>query len=325
MLKTKLFVMRFRKTCLSIITFCTLIFISDHIVLGQSEVNNTPQLNGHYFLSSINMPSPFINSHFGMNLGLASSEGFESVILVIDDQEIIGLKGSLIFADLQFDYQQKIKDWIAFKARVGVTARIGTEVMSLLTQGVNTVSSFRIGWNVKILEREKYLLSGSFNVNNYGVSYINIKDFVEDIIVDSTITSISKNVPILNGGLGLQFAYGFSELFGFQAHATALYGDSFERGYTDFIYHIGGVFDMNLASKTQVPLGVSLGFTASSLPDIVQVKGKSATNTMFKIAYTGSNHYDLGLEISRIRVPIPDVQDKVNSVGVFITSKYYFN
>ena len=299
--------------------------IAVNTAIAQTEESNTPSLNGHYFLSSMNTPSAFIQSYFGMNLGIASSEGFESVLLVIDGEEIRGLKGSLVFADLNFDYRQKIKDWIAFNARVGLTARIGTEVQSLVTQGVNTVSSFQIGWSIKILEREKYLLSGNISVNNYGTNYIDIRGFVEDIINDSTITSISKSIPVLNGGIGLQFAYGFNDLFGFQAHLSGLYGDSYERGSTDLIYHVGGTFDMNLAKRTRVPLGFSLGFTASSLPDIVQVKGKSATNSIFKIAYIGSNHYDLGLEISRIRVPLPDVEEKVKSMGVFITSKYYFN
>ena len=317
--------MNLRIRYLNIIFAIASVFSVTVAAWAQTEESNTPNLNGHYFLSNMNMPSAFTNSFFGMNLGLASSEGFESVILVIDDQEIRGLRGSLIFADLNFDYRQKIKDWIAFNARVGLTARVGTEVQSFLTQGVNTVSSFRVGWTVKILEKEKYLLSGNITVNNYGTNYIDIRGFVEDIINDSTVTSISKSVPILNGGLGVQFAYGISELFGFQAHASAQYGDSFERGSTDFIYHFGGFFDVNLATKTEVPLGFSLGFTASSLPDIVQVKGKSATNSILKIAYTGSNHYDLGLELLRLSVPIPDVEDKVNSLGAFITTKYYFN
>jgi len=289
------------------------------------SMSNTPYLNGHYFVSTMNIPGAFIKSHFGMNIGVASTTGFQDKILVIDDQEIIALKGSLIFADLNFDYRQKIKDWIAFNARVGVTARIGTEVQSLLSQGINTVSSFSLGWSIRLLERDKYLLSGNISVNNFGVSYIDIKGFVEDFVKDSTLTSISRNVPILNGGFGLQFAYGINDLIGFQAHASALYGDSFERGATDIIYHMGGAVDFNLATTTRVPLGFSLGFIASSLPDIVQVKGKSATNFNFKLAFMGSEHYDFGLEVSSINVPLPDVEDKVRSTGVFITSKYYFN
>ena len=301
------------------------IFMIAFVNAQSEEISNTPHLNGHYFVSSMNMPSAFIQSHFGMNLGIASSTGFESTILVIDDQQIIGLKGSLIFADLNFNNRQKIKDWVAFNARVGLTARIGTEVQSLLSQGVNTASSMRLGWSFKLIERPKYLLSSTITVNNYGVNLISIKGFIKDVIQDSTVTSISKSVPILNGGVGLQFAYSISKLFGFQAHGSVLYGDSFERGSSDLIYSIGGVVDCNLANSTKIPLGFALGFAASSLPDIVQVKNKSATEFSFKMSYMGSEHYDFGLELSNSSIPLPDVQDKVRSTGFFVTSKYYFN
>jgi len=305
--------------------FIITIFITSLGIAQTEQSNNVPHLNDHYFIPNMNVPSPFTNSHFGMNLGIASSSEFENVILVIEGEKIIGLKGSLIFADLNFDYQQKIKDWIAFYANVGLTARIGTELQSMLTQGVNTVTSFRMGWLVKLVQKEKYMLSGSIQINNYSANFINIGEFIEDLVRDSTVTSISKNVPILNGGLGLRFAYGINELFGFQAHGTAVYGESFERGVSDLIYQFGGSFDMNLAAKTKVPLGLSAFFTASSLPDIVQVKGKSATNTGIKISYTGGPHINLGLELSRSKIPIPNVEEKINTTGVFITSKYYFN
>lgn len=301
-------------------------FFACSLGIAQTEqINNIPNLNGHYFVPNMNIPSPFIKSHFGMNLGIAGSTDFENIILEIEGEKIIGLKGSLIFADLNFDYQQKIKDWIAFYAEVGLTARIGTELQSMLTQGVNTVSAFKMGWLVKLAHHEKYMLSANIQVNNYSANFINIGEFVKDIVRDTTVTSISKNVPILNGGLGLRFAYGINELFGFQAHASAVYGESFERGVSDLIYNAGGSFDMNLATKTKVPLGFSVFFVSSSLPDIVQVKGKSSSNTGFKISYTGGPHINIGLEISRISVPIPNVDEKVNSSGVFITSKYYFN
>jgi hypothetical protein len=94
-----------------------------------------------------------------------------------------------------------------------------------------------------------------------------------------------------------------------------VYGESFERGESDLIYHAGVAFDMNLANKTKVPMGLSVFFAASSLPDIVQVKGKSSTNTGLKISYTGGPHINIGLEISSIRVPIPNVEEKGEQHG----------
>jgi len=211
----------------------TLIFLISIVVpfslaTAQSEqINNLPNLNGHYFIPNSNTPSAFINSHFGMNLGIASSKEFESVFLETDSGKIIGLKGSLIFADLNFNYQQKIKDWIAFNLHVGITARIGTELGSIVTTGLNTVTSFRMGWLVHLAEGERDKLSASLSISNYQANVINIGDFIMDIIDSSANPSISKNVPILNGSLGLRYAHAFNEMFGFQGFGEIGYGDSY--------------------------------------------------------------------------------------------------
>lgn len=311
---------------MKILTILLLSLLASSLGIAQTEqINHVPHLNNHYFIPNMDIPSPFIKSHFEMNLGIANSNEFENVILEIDGEKIFGLKGTLLFADLNFDYQQKIKDWIAFNVNVRLTARIGTELQSMLTQGVNTVSSFKMGWLVKLAQGEKYMLSGSIQVNNYSANFINIGDFVKDVIKDSTVTSISKNVPILNGGLGLRYAYGINELLGFQVYGEAIYGESFERGVSDLIYQAGGSFDVNLATKTKVPIGFSTFFVATSLPDVVQVKGKTGTSTGIKLSYSGGQHFNLGLEISRDRVPIPNVDEKIKATAVFITSKYYFN
>lgn len=291
----------------------------------EEEKNNLPELHDHYFVSLINLNSAFTDSQFGMSMGVAQTSDFSSIILEVDGERINGLKGSLIFADLNFHYRQKIKNWIAFDANVGLTARLGTEVQSLLAQGVNTVSSMRLGWVVKILEKDKILLSANMKVNKYNVNVISIKDFVEDLLRDSTITSISKTIPVQNIGLGVQFAWGISKLVGLQAYATTLYGDSFERGVSDFLYTAGGALDINLNTTTRVPLGFSLGFVSGSFSDIVQEKGASSTQIVFKIAYTGGQHYDLGLEFSRSKLPLRGVEEKVNTGGIFISSRYYFN
>ena len=289
------------------------------------EQNNIPNLNNHYFVPNSNTPAPFIKSQFGMNIGIASSNDFENVILEIDGEKILALQGSLIFADLNFDYQQKIKDWIAFYLNVGVTARIGTELQSMLTQGVNTVSSFRMGWLVKLLKNERNMLSASIQINNHGANFVNIGDFIDDLIRDSVRTSITRSVPILNGSVGLRYAHGFNEILGFQGFADIAYGESFIRGESDVVYHLGGLFDINLATKTKVPLGFGIFYNVTSIPDIVQVKGKSASNAGLKISYSGAPHFNLGLELARLRVPLPDVDEKVNSMSFFVTTKYYFN
>lgn len=303
----------------------SLIFITFFSIAQQEEINNLPRLNNHYFIPNSNTNSPFIKSSFGMNLGIASSKDFENVILEIGDTALIGYKGSLIFADLNFDYQQKIKDWISLYMNIGVTARIGTELQSILSQGVNTVSAFKIGWLFKLLENEKNYLSGSIQINSYSANFISISGFVKDIINQNPNASISKNIPILDANVGLRYAHGFSEKFGMVAFGEFGYGESYKRGEDSFIYTIGGLFDMNLATTTKVPLGFALFFNLYDRPDIVQVESNFATNGGLKISYSGAPHFNFGAEISRLRVPIPNVEKKVVSTSAFITCIYYFN
>ncbi len=293
-------------------------------VLAQDE-NNTPRLNDHFFVPVCMIASPFIKSSFTTNLGIAQSSEFENVILEIDDEKYYGLTGSLLFADLEFEYQQKIKDWIALYISYNLTARVGTEFQSFISQGVSTVSSFRIGWLVRILETEKFMLSGDIQINNHSATFITVSEFVKDIIENDTITSITRNVPILNMNGGLRFAYGINKVFGIQGFADLGYGDSYRRGKSDFIYRTGGGIDANLASTTKVPLGFSLFFTASALPDYVHVAGKSALGTGLKISYSAAPHFNIGLEITKMRIPVPNIDDKVQSTSLFISSKYYFN
>lgn len=296
------------------------------MVIAQVEQeNNLPKLNDHYFIPNSLTPSPFINSSFGMGLGVAASDDFENIIYEIDGENIIGLKGSLIFADLNFEYQQEIKEWIALYINVGITARIGTELQSMLATGVNTVSAFRIGWLVNIAEGKRDKLSASLQINNYNATIINIGDFIKDVIDSAANPSISKKVPILNGNLGLRYAHAFNEMFGFQGFGEIGYGESYDRGNSKFVYGFGGLFDMNLTTKTKAPLGFAFFYNINAQPDLVQVKNKFATNGGLKISYSGAPHFNLGLEISRLSVPIPNVEDKVKSTLISIATRYYFN
>ena len=311
---------------MKILVFLISITVPCALAMAQSpQENNLPNLNNHYFIPNSNTPSPFIKSHFGMNLGIAGSDDFENIILEIDGEPIIGLKGSLIFADLNFDYQQKVKDWIAFYLNVGITARIGTELQSILATGVNTVTAFKMGWLVNIAEGKRDKLSGSLQVNNYSANFISVGDFIDDVVNGEANPSISKNVPILNVGIGLRYAHGFNELFGFQGFGAISYGESYERGSSGFTYILGGLFDLNLATTTKTPMGFAVFYNVSAQPDLVQVENSFATNAGLKISYSGAPHFNLGLEISRIRVPIPNVEEKVNSSSVIISSKYFFN
>ncbi|MCK4839356.1 MAG: hypothetical protein KAS94_11190, partial [Desulfobulbaceae bacterium] len=72
-------------------------------------------------------------------------------------------------------------------------------------------------------------------------------------------------------------------------------------------------------------LGFALFYNLNAYRDLVQVNNKFATNGGLKISYSGAPHFNLGLEMSRLGVPLPNVEEKVKSTSILITTKYYFN
>ena len=301
-------------------------WVSGIAVMAQTEeTNHIPHLNRHYFVPHSTASWAFTNSHFSTNIGVATSEEFNKIYYILDGEQLVALKGEMVFTNISFDYQQKIKDWVAFYVSTGLTARVGTELLGILSQGVNTVTFLKMGWLVRIATHEKYQLSGSLQLNNHSATFISISDFVTSIVEDSLITSITKQVPILNANAGLRFAYAINDLYGVQTFAEFGWGDSYERGVDGPNYRAGVIFDVNLAARTKVPLGIAAFYISSSIPDLVQVKSKASSNTGLRISYSGAPHFNFGLELSRLNVPVPNIEEKIKSTSMVISTRYYFN
>ena len=296
-------------------------------VFGQTEtINNIPHLNGHYFVTNSRTPHPFINSSISTNLGLAKSGEFATELFQLGGVSIVGLSGQLVFADLDVYYQQKIKDWVAFYTHAGLTARAGSGTQSIISQGLNTVSSIRIGWLIEILKKPKYMLSGNFQINNHSATFIDISQLVEDFDEDHSFDKdIYQVVPMFIGNVGLRFAYGMNDLIGCQLYAEGGYGESFKRGESNFTYRIGGLVDVNLYQHTDIPIGFLIYYNSTTIPDYVQVENKAASNYGFKLAYTGGAHFNFGLEVSKLRIPIPGASENVPGSSFILSSHYFFN
>ncbi len=297
------------------------------VVAAQEESNsiNIPNKNGHHFIPSNMVTSPFLNTYFNSTLGLAQSQSVEFQLGEVNGRPIYGETGSILFAVLGFDYQQNIKDWIAFKARINISARIGTELQSLWSLGLNSISGYELSWNLKLSEGEKHMLSGAFLVKNFTGNFVSISGFVQDVLDGKPNPSITQTIPSMTAGVGLRYAYGFNDLWGINLSADVLYGEGFSREENGVLYNIGGALDLNLNERTSVPIGFLFEYSASKLPDLVYREDRTAHYLAGKIAYTGSSDYSLGLEVSYLSLPLNKIDDKIQTIGFALTTKYFFN
>jgi hypothetical protein len=300
-----------------------LLFVSTLAGQQQASEVKLPRLGDHTFVVNDLVDDPFIKWFVRSSVGLGSVSNLDVPVPVIGGDTITGFKGNLRFAELEFEYQHAVKDWIAARFAFQVAGRLGTGEQTVLASGVTAASGFELGWLFKLLRSERAMLSGSLNINNGDVTAINVLRFVEGIINDEP-ASLVRTTPSLRGGGGLSFAYGLSPLLGFTVYGEAGYGETIDRNAgSDWYYDAGGGVSLNLQDRTAVPLGVSLGFRARSLPVSGEVDGDVAS-VLLRLAYTGRDDFIISLDLNYGDLPTTGIRDNARLSAVRLSLRYYF-
>ena len=293
---------------------------------AQTEIEGQkPTLNDHTFIPVSFMGSPFNNTRLTLPIGIGSTANFNFSPSNPGLDTLSGLDGEILFATLGFRYDQKIQDWISFYLKLGLTARLGTNVESLLSQGFNTVVNFEIGSMVKLYQTNKTRLSLSVEVQNYDANFVDIAGFVVDVIEGNPDPRIVRQIPALTAGGGLHFAWGINDLFGVRGEATYAYGETFTRGSSSGLYSLKGGLDVDFYQRYQVPLGLAFTYTHTTEPEIVYVDNRSGRMFFWKLAYTGRKDFDLGIESGVMILPFENIDEKPTINMVNITMAYFFN
>ncbi len=283
-----------------------------------------PHLAGHAFVDNLLVPSPFITTSIRNSLGYGKALDVETPIVDLGDGEIIGLKGDLLFAVLDFEYQYAIKRWIALRVKVRGFARAGTGVQTILSEGVTMVTGFEFGWKVRLHETDRSYLVATLDLINRNATGINIAQFVEDVI-DGNPATLVKKTPSTRGALGLSYAWAASDLFGLVVNAGSGYGESFNRKDKDQLFFRAGVaVDADLLARTSVPIGLALGYVYDTFPE----NGSTAENGLhavgLRIAYTGKPDFLIALDQSLEFIPSREDRSDVKVTTTTLTLRYYF-
>ena len=311
-----------------LIFFIIIALISIHSGFAQSVITShegkVPTLYGHTFPSMGLLRSSFVTTNLQADLGFGSSNSVRIPGIIIGDHEILSFEGKLLFINMKVQYQQKFTPWLALYFSINVAGRVGTDMSTILADGVNTMSGGDIGWLIRIYKTEKLNLSGTINVKNLTGSFINVTEYFKEIINDNPYPSIIKKVPSMSIGAGIQGAYAFNPTFGLQFHLEGAYGESFEREKSR-AYFIGGIIgDVDFLPKQNVPIGLALGYTMTSAPEIVMNSGGYANLVFGKLSYTGSDEFELGLQFSYYRLKLNSAEDDPFISNLMLVLKFYF-
>jgi len=301
-----------------------LLVITGMNITAQDETPKKITIGDHIFTPISYSPLPSTNTYINTVAGFGQTINLFHSIALNENLGVIGLDGEVTFVDMYFSYQQRIRDWLAAYIQVGMSARLGTEIQSILVQGFNSITNFEIGWHFKILEGDKYAFSATAELQNSAGSFINVLGFVKDIINDDPDPKIKESVPVLTVGSGLRFAYGFNEFIGMSAMTELDYGETYLRGENGLAFTAGAGLDLDFYPKYSVPVGLIVHYNITSQPEFVIVEGKSAHIWKMKLAYTKASDFSLGLEYAIMKVPLRNVKNDPIVYSFALASRFYF-
>ena len=298
-----------------------LCFLFMPALIAQSDTLKKPRIGNHIFTPITYSNLPFTNSYISTHTGIGTTSG---LVTTPFDLQLKGLEGEVSFVELGFSYQQRVRDWLAVYMELSLSARVGTEFQSILAQGFSAITSFAIGWHIKLYEGEKSRLSMILELQNHSGSFINVLGFVEDIINNHPYPTLNETVPVLAIASGLRYAYALNETVGFKSSAKLAYGETYTRGSYGFAFDGGAGIDLNFYPRYSVPVGFVLTYDITTMPGFVYVDGQASQMIQTKIAYTKASDFNLGLEFSYFKYPLVNQSSPVTALSVGLAARYYF-
>jgi len=300
------------------------------VINGQSQTDakpekqKIPKLNGHFFPTMGYFRSPFISTNLLTNVGFGKTSPLTIPGIEIDDYEIFYFEGQMIFVDVTIQYQQRFTPWLAMFFSTKLTGRVGSDMSTIMADGINTLSGGDIGWLIRITEHDKLYLSASVGIEYIKGTFINVTEYFEEIINNNPYPSLVKKVPATLLGVGIRGAYAFNSMYGIQFQAKGSYGESLQRENTQAYFSGGIIADVDFKPKKNVPIGLALGYTFTTAPELVMKEGESSNLIMGKIGYTGSEDFELGLQFTFYNIKLSSVEEDPFVSKLSLILKFYF-
>ena len=293
--------------------------------VAQQNPGPFPQLGGHRFSPNAIVMDPWVRSYGLSSVGVGQASTVSTPPVVIGGDTIPGLAGNLLFAALQIEYQQKIVDWFAFRFGYQINARLGTDVQSLLSRGVNTIAGFEVGWLARLVNADRDMLSLDVNVSNKGYTAIDLARFVEQVVEGIEDPSLVSNSNALRAGAGLRWAHAFSDLFGIVANGDVGVAESASRLQDDEVfYRLGGQLDFDFKHWLNIPVNLAAGILLDSYPEAPTDEVGNLNTGFLRIGYIGRDDFTIGLTVSGSSVPLADDEDDLKYVSMEFDLRYYF-
>ena len=292
---------------------------------ARAQTEPRPRLGDHQFVSTDLVPDAFVRTYFRTDVGYALTSEIHYPPLVVAGDTLVTLNGDLAYAVLDAEYQQKLRDWIAFRLQVGLRSRLGTRLASLISEGVTLTSGYELGWLARLHESRKTSLCGSLTVTNQTITIMDVRQFAEDVANRVPDARLIDNVPTVRSNAGLRFAWAISRPFGLTADASGSYGESPRRREADtWEYDAGASVDFDGKAAWNIPLGLALAYRQNSLATWSTSDHQNSSQTVLRIAYNGKPDFLIAVDVLGVFNRENSRAAPVWAGGASLSMRYYF-
>ena len=288
----------------------------------------TARLGEHRFMESDLIPLPMATTNLLTSLGAGGAGDVE--VEVFENTASISprtIEGSLAYLTLRLGYQQAINDWLAPWFNLGISGRLGTNSVSLLSEGVAYQSSWELGWMIRVREWERSRLAATVNLWNSSWGFVELDEWLRDVIASGGIqegNELYHEAPSLTGGGGLRYAHAFNAVFGLAAMAEGGVGEEPNAtAETASFFRAGLLADMDLDAMRRVPLGLALGYRYETRPGAEPDSRLESHQGIVRLEYTGREEYAVALETQMGSLPLTS-GDSAFITQVKLVTRYYF-
>lgn len=291
----------------------------------ESAEHRRPHLDGHTFLPTDLIPDPFVLTSVRTTLGYASATDLDYPPVVFAGDTLVTFEGDLSYAMLGFEYQQALQDWIAVRVGIDLRTRLGTQVSSLVLDGVTLGTDYSMTWMMRLHQSKSTMLSGSLGVTSQDFTRVDLKGFVDDVVDGVPDPKLIDTVPVVQTTVAANFAWAISQPFGLTALVEGDYGDSPFRDHAEgWEYTYGAAVDFDAGAAWNVPIGLALAFRQTSVPGLSDVDGGLGRSVSLRIAYNAQPDFIVGLDLVRNFTGEPNREEELRASGARFTMRYYF-
>jgi len=256
------------------------------------------ELNGHEFMASEIIRTPFAVSFFSSHTGGGIAIGLETPFLEFDGESLGTLEGDVAYMKLGFKYQQRFNKWLAANLAYSGSGRFGIDGQSVLAQGMSGTYGFKYGVKARILQTEKTILSGGLDFTHTHVVGLDPFGFAEQVIdegLDAENNELVDSGHALSGRLSLLAGWAPVEWLGLTGYLESGRGET-PAGDVDFLLGGGGSAGIDLKNLDLIPLGILLVGRADEFTQGGADISERSYAYGIGLSYTGWNDFSIGVE-----------------------------